>query len=138
MRFFFITILLLCCQMSSRANHTRATEAQVLAKIHALPEVKAFLHTANKSEAPDVIIDDTPDATNKWRYRVKVGYSKFMFRSLLIFDVDTKYLNIYYEDFLDESGLAKIPLKQWRRWRNDPMFHKQHAFRDGKLVASKQ
>jgi hypothetical protein len=110
------------------------TDALVVAKIRALPEVKQFLHIANKSELPDVMIDDTPDSTNNWRYRIKVGYSKYMFCSVLIFNVDPKTLTIYYEDFMDES-VSEITLQQWRRWRHDPRFNYLHTFKHGKLVA---
>jgi hypothetical protein len=147
MRFLFTILLFLCCKANAQVNHQHtahqikkeANETQVLAKIRALPEVKSFLHTANKSELPDLTVDDTPNANNNWRYRIKVGYSSSdMFRSIFIFHVDPKNLNIYYEDFMTES-VSDITLQQWRRWRHDPRFFtKMHTFRHGKLVVLKE
>lgn len=141
MRFLFIIVLFLCCKAYAQVNHQHnkeASEAQVLAKIRELPEVNSFLHGANKSELPDLTVDDTPDANNNWRYRIKVGYSSGdMFRSIFIFRVNPKNLNIYYEDFMTES-VSDITLQQWRRWRHDPRFYKMHTFRHGKLVVLKE
>ena len=141
MRFLFIIVLFLCSKENAQGNHQHtkeASEAQVLAKIRALPEVNSFLHNANKSELPDLTVDDPPDTNNNWRYRIKVGYSSGdMFRSIFNFHVDPKNLNIYYEDFMTES-VSEITLQQWRRWRHDPRFYKMHTFRHGKLVVLKE
>lgn len=112
------------------------TEKEAVMEVHNLYENRDFLRTANKSEKPTVISDGLID--DNMRYRVKVGYSKFMFRSVAIFDVDIKTGSIYYEDFQDTSGLAEIPLKQWRKWRNDPRFEKSHTIKHGQLIAVKQ
>lgn len=111
------------------------TETEAVEEVRNLYENRDFLRHANKSQLPTVISDGLFE--NNAYYRVKVGYSKYMFRSSAIFDVNIKTGNIYYEDFQDSSGLADVPLKLWRKWRRDPRFNDLHTFRHGKLVAIK-
>jgi len=133
-----ISLILILCFRGAIAlpdYQDKSKDTQVLKLIRMLPEVRSFLRIANKSEWPNVIIDNTPDAENGYKYRVKVGYSKNMFRSVLIFEVDAKTMKIYYEDWGAEYSPANITLKAWRRFRKDPRFDQFHTFKNNQIVA---
>jgi len=139
----YIFLLIFCLLSASMpvkahlAHHPlKCTGALALKKIRALPEVKAFMRYAKKSE-PIVMIAGGPDSTRKY-YWIKSGICNFgMFRTSDDFLVDPKTSEIYFYDIAleDEPGDKIATLKQWRRWRSDPRFWKPHIFKRGKIVA---
>jgi len=134
---FSITFSIFLVQISS-AQYLGSTykpknkkEKLVLAKIYALPEIKEWL-TAHKKSKADLIID-VPDSTEN--YSIHVGLANLgMFRTSYHLSINPKTLAIYYDDFMDTSGVKSITLKRWRQWRNKPGFHDLHIWKAGKLV----
>ena len=111
------------------------TEKLILAKIHALPEIKAHLKI-NKAMYPDLIFN-IPDSPTDY-YSIQVGIGDDMFRTSYYLYINPKTLTIYYSDFFDESGSKLITLKQWRYWRGKPEFeYDLHTWKQGKLIVLK-
>lgn len=106
-----------------------------IARVRALPEVKAFLLETPKSNKPTVMLAGEAGSTAKY-YWVKVGISNFdMFRTTYDFYVDPKTAKIYYWDQLcDDAPMYLISLQQWRYWRKIPGWQKLHSYKHGKLV----
>jgi len=111
------------------------TEKTIIAKIKALPEIKEWYKTTKKSD-PDLLIN-IPDSPSE-NYRIQVGISNLnQFRTSYHLSINPKNLQVYYEDFFDESGDKSITLAQWRHWRSNPGFNKPHKWVNGKLVVLK-
>jgi hypothetical protein len=112
------------------------TEAVILTKIYALPEVKEWFETAKKSK-PELIVGE-PDPQSKSSqskyYSVQVGIGNFdMFRTNWWLYVDPKTYKIYYWDQSDTAN-SLITLQQWRYWRNKPGFNSMHYYKAGKMM----
>jgi hypothetical protein len=132
----FIAAPCFITKTQSKATHKKRDEQWAVAQISALPEVKAFMRYAKKSD-PLVMIAGDPDSTRKY-YWVKVGVSNFgMFRTSDDFLIDPKTSEIYFWNIALEleKGDKTATLKQWRQWRSDPRFWKPHTFKNGKLIA---
>lgn len=111
----------------------KKTEAKILSALKRLPEVSGFLKKYKREKAM-LVVQRTPDSTFKY-YWVSVGISNFdMFRTASHFYVNPKTFQIYYLDFSDWSGMGLVPLRQWRRLRNDPRFNELHKIKAGKLI----
>lgn len=118
------------------------TEKLIIEKIKALPEMKAYLKI-NKNEEPDLLINP-PDSTAEPAsdahnlFSFQVGISNLdMFRTSYWLYVNPKNLNVFYDDFFDESGSKLITLKQWRYWRHKAGLYSNHKWVNGKLVLVK-
>ena len=111
------------------------TEKLVFAKLKSLPEIKEhFAHKISGAE-PDIMINP-PDTSQKY-YRFQVGFSyPDIFRTHYWLAIDPKTYKVYYWDFLDTAN-RDIPLLQWRHWRKNPIFHDNHTWKNGKLIAVK-
>jgi hypothetical protein len=127
-----------CLITQAQTHHyTQKRDKQwALAKIRALPEVKAFMKSARKSQ-PMLMIEQDPDSTNKY-YCIAEGVGNFnMFRTTIDYFVDPKTGRIYLNDVMDNSTddlWHIISLQQARYWRKDPRFHKWHIIKGNKLI----
>lgn len=121
--------------MLSTYKSRNKTEKLVLGKIKRLPEIKEH-YALKKNGKPDVIIG--PPYSKIKYYQFQVGFDlPDRFSTNYYLTVDPKTLQIYYEDFSDESGDKSISLQQWRYWRNKPGFNLLHKWEHGKLVVLK-
>ena len=124
----FATIVFLA---SFQTKEQKKQEAIILAKVHALPEVKEWFKTAKKSK-PALEIGE-PTLQRKF-YSIQVGISNMdMFRTSYYLFVDPKTYKIYFWDQLDSAN-SNITLKQWRYWRTKPGWNEMHYYKAGKLV----
>ena len=121
--------------LASSYKPKNKTERLIIAKIHALPEIKDFFKYVKKDK-PDVIINP-PDSTHNNCYTMQVGIDYGdVFHTYFWLLIDPKTFKVYYEDF-DDSGMETITLQEWRYWRKRPEFHKPHKWVRGKLVVVK-
>lgn len=111
------------------------TEKAVLAKLKALPEIKEH-YTSRKKNRPDIIIAQPASRSEYYRFQVGFDYGH-RFGTNYYLSIDPKTLQVYYEDFSDDSGDKSITLAQWRRWRTNHGFNKLHKWVNGKLVVLK-
>ena len=127
----FLSIITIISLTSFQTKKDK-TEAIILAKVRALPEVKEWFVTAKKSK-PALEIGK-PTMERKY-YSVQVGISNMdIFRTNYRLFVDPKTYKIYYWDQLDSAN-SNITLQQWRYWRTKPGFNKMHYYnKAGKLV----
>ena len=138
-KFAFLIIFSICLiqvclaqDLASSNKPKNKTERLVIAKIHALPEVRDFFKYVKKDKADFII--NPPDSNNNYRYAMQVGVDYGdVFRTFFWLLVDPKTFQVYYEDF-DDSGMEAITLKEWRYWRNRAEFNKPHKWVKGKLV----
>jgi len=132
--FFFIFLIQPCLAqgLASSYKPNNKTEKLAIAKIRALPEVKAFFRYV-KRDKPDFIINP-PDPTFNNCYAMQIGIDYGdVFRTHFWLLIHPKTFQIYYVDF-DDEGMQYITLQKWRYWRNKPRFNKPHKWIKGKLV----
>lgn len=112
-------------------------ERKVLSRLNRLHEVSGFLKKY-KQEKAMLLVQRTPDSTFKY-YWVSLGHiSADIFRTAIHFYVNPKTFQIYYWDFMDWTGSGLVPLRQWRRLRNDPRFNELHKIKAGKLIPTNE
>ncbi|MGZ3750130.1 MAG: hypothetical protein ACXVJG_06670 [Mucilaginibacter sp.] len=111
------------------------TEKLVIAKLKALPEIKEFYAYVKRGK-PDIMINPPDKSQNDYRFQVGISYPD-IFRTHFWIWIDPKSLQVYYEDYLDESGSETITLQRWRHWRSKPEFNDLHKWANGKLVVIK-
>jgi hypothetical protein len=135
---FFIIII---ARLSVRAQEAHLpikkplTEKMVLAKIRAIPEVRAYLKETKRDEAM-LMIARNPEPGYKY-YWIKVGVNNLdMFRTSYDFYVDPKTSKITIWDQLDSAG-SNISLRKWRYWRNRPGYYDNHYYKNGELIVWK-
>jgi len=111
------------------------TEKLVFAKLKSLPEIKKHYNYKIKGGEPDIVINP-PDTSQKY-YRFQVGFSyPDIFRTYYWLSIDPKTCKVYFWNFLDTAN-RDIPLLQWRHWRKNPIFHDNHTWKNGSLIAVK-
>jgi len=140
-RFITLSIFCLLTQIATGQDYVSSykpknkTEKAVLAKLKELPEIKEH-YASRKNPKPDIIMGE-PDSQSKY-YRFQVGFDYGdRFGTNYFLSIDPKTLQVYFDDFSDESGDKSIMLEQWRRWRVNPGFNKPHKWVNGKLVSLK-
>jgi hypothetical protein len=112
-------------------------ESKILSLLNKLPEVSGFLKL-NKRDKPMLVIEREPDSAFKY-YWVSVGVSNLgMYRTTTHFYINPKTFQIYYIDFMDWTGSGLVPLRQWRRLRNDSRFYSLHKIKAGKLIPTNE
>jgi hypothetical protein len=110
-------------------------EKLVIAKLKALPEI--VQHYAAKGESNRDVIVNTPDADNReYSFQVGTDFTDRFSTNYYLY-IDPKTYQVFYLDFLDESGGKSITLEQWRYWRNKPEFNENHKWVNGKIVVLK-
>jgi hypothetical protein len=118
------------------------TEELIIAKVKALPEIKEHFKT-NKQLGADLMInlpESPPSSTPKSEtyFSFQVGISNLgRFRTSYYLYVNPKNLDVYFNDYFDESGSKLITLQQWRNWRSKPGFYSNHRWKHGKLLVIK-
>jgi hypothetical protein len=132
MRTLIIFILFIASSLIAYSQKGKArTEAMILHKVRALPEVKEWFATAKKSK-PALLLNE-PDKDSKY-YSVQVGISNMdMFRTAYYLYIDPKKLKIYFWDQLDTAN-SNITLQQWRYWRTKPGWKEMHYYKGGKMI----
>jgi hypothetical protein len=133
----FILLTVITFSVSAQSNNSiknaKEKEKLILSRLNHLPEVAQFLK-AHKSSKAELLIARTPDETFKY-YWVKLGVGNFdIFRTSTNYYVDPKSFHIYFIDDMDTSGMAILPIKQWRKIRSDPKFYKPHTFKNGNMI----
>ena len=140
-----LTLLILLCLARSNAqipvideNKNDKVEQRVLSKVKNLSEVRAFFKDCQKENKPSLLVNRVPDSTFKY-YWIAIGISNFdQFRASYHLYINPKTSQVYYLDFMDRTGNGLVPLRQWRRLRNDPKFHDLHKIRNGRLVPTNE
>jgi len=105
------------------------TEKTVLAKLKALPEIKQH-YASRKNPKPDIIIARPYSQSKYYCFQVGFDYGD-RFGTNYYLSVNPKTLQVYFEDFSDESRSKSITLVQWRHWRSNPGFNKPHKWVNG-------
>jgi len=131
---FFLFLIQHCLAqvLASSYKPKNKTEGLVIAKIHALPEVREFFRYVKKDKPDFIINPPAPTYDNCYAMQIGIDYGD-IFRTFFWLLIDPKTLQIYYYDF-DDAGMQSISLLKWRYWRKRPEFHNPHKWVKGKLV----
>ncbi len=140
-RFITLSIFWLLVQTAKGQDYVSSykpknkTEKVVLEKLKELPETKEH-YASRKNLKPDIIMGKPGLQSKYYRFQIGFDYGE-RFSTNYYLSINPKTLQVYFDDFSDESGDKSITLSQWRRWRANPGFNKPHKWVNGKLVILK-